>query len=139
MYNEYTRELKIPEILKTSVKKLSESYILVVISSIVSDSIKQILDRENLVNYFNDILGNDVDKSKVVKIGMTLEKYKVSPNQCVFITDTLGDIREADYYSIPSVAVTWGFHEKKNLEKGNPIAIVEDPSLLYGAIVNVLK
>lgn len=61
------------------------------------------------------------------------------PKDAVFITDTLGDIREARECDIDSIAVTWGFHERKTLEKGNPIVIVSDPRELFVEIDNVLK
>lgn len=131
--------MKIPDILRDAVIRLAENYILVVISSTMSDSIKQILAREGIESYFPDVLGTDVDKSKVVKINNIIDKYKTSSEHCIFVTDTLGDIREADHCSVKSVAVTWGFQTVDSLKKGNPIAIVDDPSDLARTIEDVLK
>ena len=49
----------------------------------------------------------------------------------IFITDTLGDIREAAQVAIPAIGVTWGFHPRARLEKGNPLVIVDTPKELY--------
>ena len=44
----------------------------------------------------------------------------------LFITDTLGDIIESNKVGIKSVGVTWGYHTKENLSKGNPFFIAEN-------------
>jgi len=56
---------------------------------------------------------------------MVLREYKAKPEDCVFITDTLGDMREAARCGVWSIGVTWGFHERERLEKGNFFAIVD--------------
>ena len=83
-------------------------------------------------------MGNDVHASKTVKNKMLLEKYALSPADAVFITDTLGDIREATECGIPAIGVLWGWHDRETLERGSPAAIVEDPAMLYEAIKKVL-
>ncbi len=52
-----------------------------------------------------------MSKSKVEKFRMMEEKYGVRKNDMLFITDTLGDIREADKAGVPTIAVTWGAHD----------------------------
>jgi len=138
-YDFHTRELKVPEIFKDIVKELSLKYILSIISSTHSSSIEKIIKRDGLGGYFSDILGVEVDKSKVKKIKMLLDKYGVDKDNSVYITDTLGDICEAGECSVPSVGVLWGYHDKETLKKGNPAQIIDDPKDLIGAIDNVLK
>lgn len=138
-YDVNTREIKVPLILKALVEKLSENYILSIVSSTATSSIRTILEREGINKYFKDILGNDVHGSKVVKIEMVLEKENTLPKDTVFVTDTLGDILEGKKCDVKSIAVTWGFHDKETLEKGNPAVIVDNPSDLEGAIKDVLK
>jgi phosphoglycolate phosphatase len=134
-----TREMKVPEVLQEAVAILALKYTLVVVSSTPSDLIAEILERERIRDCFELLLGADIHKSKVVKIGMVMERYQTKPEECVFITDTLGDIREATKCNVPSVAVTWGFHERKNLEKGNPRMIIDDPKMLVASIESVLE
>lgn len=138
-YQDLARELTIPDALKECVKNLSENYILTIVSSTTTDPIEQILSREGVREYFKDILGGDVAASKVKKITMLLEKYKSDPVKTVFITDTLGDIKEAHACSVPVVAVTWGFHSRETLLKGNPEKIIDQPSDLEQIILRVLQ
>lgn len=137
-YRTHTRELKVPLTIKETVKNLSTKYTLDIISSTPTASITEILAREGIQEYFATILGSDVHGSKVIKIKMALEKYGAKPEDTVFITDTLGDIKEAAECNVPAIAVTWGFHERATLEKGNPMAIIEDPSMLLSKIDEVL-
>ena len=65
------------------------------------------------------------EKSKVKKIERIKEE---NPNALFYyIGDTSGDIKEGQKAGVTTVAVTWGFHEKENLEKENPDHIVDTP------------
>ena len=44
----------------------------------------------------------------------------------MFITDTIGDLREARHVHLRSIAVTWGYHPKELLEAENPFRIVSE-------------
>ena len=65
---------------------------------------------------------------------MVFDEYKIGYKDCIFVTDTLGDIKEAIKCNVQSIAVTWGFQPKERLLKGNPYAIVETPEELFAAI-----
>ena len=137
-YENRTRELKIPQELKKLLKELSSSYTLVIVSSTRTSTIKNILDREHASSYFTDIFGNEIHNSKVVKNKMLLKKYKILPENAVYVTDTTGDILEARECEIKSIAVTLGFHEEKRLQKENPEKIVSTPYELLKAIEEIL-
>jgi phosphoglycolate phosphatase len=139
LYDSKAREIIVPDILKLAVKELSNLYTLVIISSTHSESIKKILEREEISKYFTEFLGADVEKNKVIKINLTLNKYNILPKDAIFITDTIGDIKEGKECGVNSIAVTWGFHDKKTLEKGNPVAIIDDPRDLLKTIESVLE
>lgn len=119
-----------PEVLKS----LSEKYNLIIISSTLTAPIKEILEKENLAQYFTEIMGNDVHKSKVEKIKMVFDKYKINSTDCVFITDTLGDIKEAAHMNVRAIAVNWGFNHREVLEKGSPIKIVDTPKEMENTV-----
>jgi len=106
-------------------KELGGDYTLIVISSTFTSPIGQYLQKYNLAHYFDEIMGGDVHKSKATKINMVLEKYKVTSADCVFITDTLGDMKEAAACDVKSIGVTWGFHERERLERGEFFAIAD--------------
>ncbi len=109
------------------IKKLAESSMLFIISSTDSGIIKDFLALEALLTCFTEVLGNDVDYSKVNKIKMIQEKYKFLSGDCVFITDTLGDIREAEKCGVKAIAVTWGYQPAETLAKGKPLKIINKP------------
>ncbi len=116
------------------IAQLATTYTLIVISSTLTAPIQKLLDRNDLGKYFVEILGNDVHTSKVEKIKMVFKKYDVGPKDCVFITDTLGDLHEAEHMAVGAVAVTWGFHTPETLQKGKSFKLVSTPQELIFAV-----
>jgi|SRR3989344_2336442 len=116
------------------VATLAETYTLVIISSTITLPIERLLEKYNLRKYFTEVMGNDVHKSKVEKIRMVFTKYSVAAQYCVFITDTLGDMREAEKSGIGALGVTWGFHTVETLQRGNPFRLVSDPADIVSAV-----
>lgn len=117
---------------------LEKEYMLVIISSTITFPIEEFLALHNLREHFDWVMGSDVHTSKVEKIKMVFDKYSVKPEDCIFITDTLGDIREASKMNVPSIGVTWGFSTPEVLERGNPLKLVDTPDQLASAIVEHL-
>lgn len=113
---------------------LAERYPLVVVSSSIDNPIKAYLDRWNLSQYFQKIYSADVHRSKVVKMKMVFEEFSTDAEHCIFIIDTLGDVREANKVGVPSVGVTWGCHDRPTLKRGEPHAIVDTPAELQKAV-----
>lgn len=114
--------------------ELEKDYNMIVISSSHSFPIEEFLVEHNLRSHFDWVMGNDVHKSKVEKIKMVFEKYGVGPQDCVFITDTLGDMHEAEKMQVPSIGVTWGFCTPETLQKGTYLKLVDTPENLKSAI-----
>lgn len=139
LYKLKTREMMVPDPLKFIIKELSNLYTLIIVSSTHSELIKNILEREKISEYFTEILGADVDRNKVIKINSVLTKYSVLSKDVVFITDTVGDIKEAEKCGVRSIAVTWGFHDKETLEKANPAIIIDNPGNLIKNVQDLLK
>lgn len=120
--------------MKEVILELEKDYMMVVISSTLSFPIEECLVEHNLRDHFDWVMGNDVHKSKVEKIKMVFEKYGVGPQDCVFITDTLGDMHEAERMQVPSIGVTWGFCTPETLQKGTYLKLVDTPEDLQSAI-----
>ncbi|MBI4087872.1 HAD family hydrolase [Candidatus Kaiserbacteria bacterium] len=118
------------------IKTLSEEYTLAVVSSTPSQAIIDFLSRYQLREYFSDILGVDVHTSKVEKMRMIFEKYGTAAEHCVFITDTLGDMREAEEHGMGAIGDSWGLHDHKTLSKGIPFRIVDKPAELPDAVAD---
>ncbi len=120
------------------IQKLHKSHRLVIISSTINSPVKNYLDRHNLSRYFDGIYGGDTHTSKVAKIKMVFSEFNTTAADCLFITDTLGDIREAEKVGVKSIGVTWGFHKLETLQKGNPVAIATTPQELLSLIGTTL-
>ncbi len=101
-----------------------------IVSSSMNKPIHLFLEKYNLSKYVGDVYGVDDEKSKVKKIHTALTRQSAQPNESIFVTDTLGDIREATEATIQSIGVSWGFHDKETLLQGNPFAVVESATEL---------
>ena len=122
--------------IKTVLKKLASTCPLVIVSSTIDSAIATFLDQECLTPFFQKIYGVNTEKSKIKKIQKAMKDFNTAPEDTIFITDTLGDINEANQVGVRSIGVTWGYQKKSSLQKGNPIAIVDHPREL---IVEIQK
>jgi phosphoglycolate phosphatase len=113
---------------------LEKEYSLAVISSTLSHAISEFLAAHDLSGHFEWIMGSDVHWSKTQKVKMVFDKYEVAADDCIFVTDTLGDIREARGADVDSIAVTWGFQTPDTLREGNPFRLVEAPKEIPVAV-----
>jgi phosphoglycolate phosphatase len=138
-YQEEIQKIKVNDVLNKTITELFKDYILVITSSTDTDYINDFLEKENLRKYFSDILGADVHRNKTIKINSFLKKYSTLSENAVFVTDSLGDILEANKCGVRSIGVTWGIHGHDNLKKGNPVTIIDDPNDLLNTVDNVLK
>ena len=132
-------ELNSHDVIQKLVLDLAPQYILTVVSSSTSSFIEKFLEKENIRQCFSDILGSDVDYSKVKKINNLLRDYSINPTDAVYITDTIGDIKEANECNVRSIGVTWGAHDRDTLEKAAPYAVVDDVFGLEETIARFFK
>ncbi|RJR12625.1 HAD family hydrolase [Candidatus Parcubacteria bacterium] len=116
------------------IQKLSHEHVLIIVSSSEHSPIQGFLEKYHLGRYFSEIMGNEVHKHKAEKIRMIFEKYNIVAKDCVFITDTLGDMNEASEKGVGSIGVTWGWHSRETLEQGKPFRIVDTPQEINPAI-----
>jgi len=134
------KKVKIFSGIKDVLMGLSKKYTLLIISSTIISPIHDLLKRNNVHSYFDDIVGsNFVDANKTERMKMVLKKYEVETKDCIFVTDTLGDIKEATNVGIDSIGVAWGFQERENLLKGKPFAIAEKPKELLDIVSDYFK
>ena len=117
-----------------AIRAIAQEHSLIIVSSGSASFIKPFLEKCDIADLFLDILDVDVHTHKTKKIEIIFEKYGVTAADCVFITDTLGDIREANEHALGTIAVAWGFHSHETLEKGVPFRIVDEPSELPDAV-----
>ncbi|HTH93394.1 MAG TPA: HAD hydrolase-like protein [Candidatus Paceibacterota bacterium] len=137
-YHERITDFDVPIEIQEVIQYFHPTHLLAIVSSGPEEAIKRSLKKENLLQYFDDVLGLETHKLKTVKLQILLDKYSLSKNDAVFITDTLGDILESNQVDVPVIGVTWGLHEREILERGNPIEIIDNPAYLQGAIEKAL-
>ncbi len=107
--------------------------ILTINSSAAERNCLPLLEKAGVQEMFDWVASAEVSKNKVDKFNMIQKKYKVEREEMLFVTDTLGDIREADLAGIPTVAVLWGAHNELYLKRekhGNLKSIVYSPAEL---------
>lgn len=107
-------------------KRASEKYKIVICSSSPKTGIEKFLQKNNINKYFDRIYDVYLNPSKIEKLKMIMTDYKASPEKCLFVSDTCGDINEARKVGIDSVGVTWGIHSKDLLAESMPYGIIEN-------------
>lgn len=113
-------------------------YTLVLNTSAWDRTSRPLLDRVGITNLFDFIATAETSKSKVEKFNIIAKKYSVQNDELIFITDTMGDIREADEAGVSTIAVTWGGHDRDYLTREkheNVVAIVDSFEELKDFIV----
>jgi len=120
MADRLAREVKdapLFEGIKEVLKKLSQEYRLLIITSNLSYVIEEAL-KINDIKEIEEVVGAEKEKSKVKKIKRVEGKYPDS--KIYYIGDTTGDIYEGREAGTITVAVSWGFHKKEKLELSEP-------------------
>jgi len=126
--------LKIEEKIKEELISLKKEFYLSIVTSNTLRNLKIYIGNNSLDGLFEEVLGEESHKSKEKKFNMIFEKFNLTKENCVFITDTAGDIKEAKKVGLKIIAVDFGFHERKRLEKENPDIIISDISEIRSAI-----
>lgn len=108
-------ELSIVSDIDEIIRILSQNYILVINSSSTTEQIQNFLSRNNLSIFFNKIYGSEI-KSKKDKFEKIFIDFNVNAKECIFITDTLGDVLEGEEVNIKSIVVLWGYQKLEHFK-----------------------
>ncbi|HHX58788.1 MAG TPA: HAD family hydrolase [Candidatus Moranbacteria bacterium] len=122
-----------------SVRFLAEEFRLFINSSSSEDNILDFLRMVKLDDAFEQILGFETAESKIKKFQYIFKNYQLEPANCVFVTDTLGDLMEGNRAGVKNLAVSWGYHQSDRLRMGNPLKIINQPDDLIPAIKELLE
>lgn len=136
-FNEYGSkicDIKPVDGIDNIIAKISSNNKLVIVSSSSHKAIESYLITYNLRDFFDEILAREVHESKVEKFKKIKDMYRVGFDDCLIITDTLGDIMEASEVGMRSIGVTWGAHNREKLSLGSPLAIVDKPEEIISII-----
>lgn len=139
-YSEQKAKSPVYEGMKELLGKLhSEGYIIVLNTSAYNRNCLPMLEGAGIENLFDFLCTAEISKSKTEKFQIIRDKYQVEQSKMLFVTDTLGDIREADVAGIPTVAVTWGAHDHSYFNREphkNLLKIIDSVQELQSFIEN---
>ena len=109
-------------------KRMLESYAKLYKLFIISSGGEQhqipFLEYNGVLDCFTRVMGKETHPSKVEKFRMIFREYDLIAEDVVFVTDTLGDIREGHEVGVKTIAVDFGLHDRDRLLRGNPHAII---------------
>lgn len=91
-----------------------------IVSSGGENNIRDFFVENRICENLCTIYGVETHPSKEKKFEKIINETGISANDIIFITDTLGDIHEANSLGIASLAVTWGFQNIDTLQQGVP-------------------
>ncbi len=101
----------------SSINKLSKDYNLQMVSSGWEEQIFPFLEKHNIKEKFSEFLCADRGTSKHQKletlVGENVENY-------IFVTDTVGDVKESRLAGVPVIAVTYGYHSQEDFKNTTP-------------------
>lgn len=135
---EYAK-LELGNHIKEELLKLKEKYSLFVISSNAEKILKAYFEKNHSSQIFIDILGMETHTSKVEKFKILMKKYDLTTADFVFVTDTLGDLLEAQKLQLQTIAVEFGFHDGEKLRQGHPTKIVSKFEDILPAVEEIEK
>jgi len=104
-----------------------------IVSSGCEGNMRDFFAQNNICNSKCPIYGVETNPSKKEKMKKILTETGVAAENMIFVTDTLGDINEANSQGVASIAVTWGFQRIETLEEGVPFGfayVVDDITTL---------
>lgn len=95
----------------------SEGYMLTINTNAFERYCLPLLEHAGIKELFDFIATAELSKDKREKFELIREKYRVEKEDLLFVTDALGDVRDAEVAEIPTIAVTWGVHNKAFFER----------------------
>jgi len=118
------------------IKELSKEYILTINTSSDAKSTQDYLEK-NEIDVFKTIYGTEISRSKVQKFRQMFSDLGVQAEDCVFITDTVGDVLDANSVSVSTIVVTYGYQQAEHFEsiKDKVIGLAGKPT----DILEILK
>ena len=107
-----------------------KKYILAVASSKPEDYVKQILDHFHLTEYFDEIVGSEMNgartsKSEVIEEALKRINMSDKRNEVLMVGDKEHDVLGARAAGLDCVAVAYGYGTQEELTEANPLKIVD--------------
>lgn len=118
---------EIPHVLEILMKRKVPCF---VVSSKKTAVVKRNLAAQNLVAFFEEIIGSDAVshyKPHPEGINKVVTQYQFDPTMTIMVGDAIFDIQMGKAAGVKTIAVTWGSHDAKKLSAEKPDALAEAP------------
>jgi len=92
--NKAFESLEVKNEVRIFLESVYTQFSLFIISSNQEIALNMYIENNELTHIFREVFGIETHKSKIEKFKYLFEKYNLQADNCVFITDTLGDIKE---------------------------------------------
>lgn len=94
-------------------KELKDCGLILALNTSATDLTSGALLKANNLDKLFDFFGTkEVSQSKADKFQMIFEKFGLSSQEVLFVTDTVGDVLEAETVGVPTIGLTWGVHDE---------------------------
>lgn len=120
----------IPHLLRT----LSKRHTLVIVTSNLGRLVRRGLSRHGVEDCVALVLDAQRPGAKGEKIAHALERFGASPGESFMVGDTRGDIRHGKSAGVRTAGVTWGYQDRRTLEREAPDFIVDSPRELLDLV-----
>lgn len=113
---------------KETLDSLRERYPMAIFSASLTPVIRGALERNQMLEWFEEVLGKDkVPELKPSPLGLEIlcTRLGVHPARCLYVGDTPVDIQAGKAAGMRTVAVTWGFGSRTDLERESPDFILD--------------
>ncbi len=94
-----------------------------IVTSNCEVAIKRVLSEAGVLHHFGHILGQEAHASKVEKFQRIFAAEQITAADTLYVTDTVGDLKEAAKVGLRTIAVTFGYHPYALLSAHNPTRI----------------
>ena len=136
-FDKYKSSVVIKKEIKEFIIELSKKYTLGIISSGIERGTKDSLVLSGLEGVFSFVYGYETDVLKTKKFKIAMKNFDFTKDECVFVTDTVGDVLEANEVGIKSIAVDFGYQGRERFENSNPLKIVSSIDELKESILGL--
>lgn len=116
-----------PDIAEVIKKLHASGHTLYLVSSNSTENVQMFLREKQLMQYFVEARGFPGIHKKTKALKKLTKQYKFDLGRTYYIGDEVRDIVSAKRAGMRTVAVTWGFNDKKLLRNEDPDMVVDKP------------
>jgi phosphoglycolate phosphatase len=113
---------------------LATRFDVVVVTSNAANVVRTFLARERLDGLVSDVLGVEVDTSKVRKIATVMTRYP-GQQRYLYVGDTRGDMLEGAQAGATPLGAGWGWHDAAALARAGAAYVAATPAELLAFVV----